>query len=101
MEIIVPIYLIAGFFAIAISFPSVIKLVKVKSSHEFSITSWTGWLAYQIVALIYGIYIWVIPFIIVNLLWITFYVIMLYLIWHYRPHRVAKRKKRRRKKKRS
>jgi uncharacterized protein with PQ loop repeat len=98
MDFIAPLYVLAGFFAFAISYPSVHQLIKIKRSDELSLWSWWGWLSYQVIALIYSIDIWAVPYIIINILWIIFYGMMIFLIIRYRPHRVKKRAKRKKRK---
>lgn len=98
LSLIVPIYSVAGVFAIAVSFPSIVQLIKTKRSDELSLFSWVGWFVYQSIALVYSIYLLAYPLIFVNSLWISFYLVMIYLIIKYRrqpaavPVRARKRK---------
>ncbi len=77
-------YYFAGAFALIVSIPSIIRLLQTRCSDEFSITSWVGWLGYQLVALAYSIEIQAQAYIIINVVWISFYIVMLVLILKYR-----------------
>lgn len=84
MDFIVPLYLVAGIFAIAISVPSIFQLIKTKRSDELSLSSWIGWIIYQVIALFYSIHINATLYIIINTLWISFYTVMVLFIIKYR-----------------
>lgn len=77
-------YYAAGLFALLVSIPSIVRLVQTRCSDEFSITSWVGWLGYQLVALVYSIQIQAQAYIVINIVWISFYIVMLALIFKYR-----------------
>ena len=84
MHIVAFIYLITTFGSIFTAFPQIKQLRKMKNSDEFNIFSWTAWSIGQVTALIYSITIHSIPFIIVNIGWVTYYVIIMSLIFKYR-----------------
>jgi uncharacterized protein with PQ loop repeat len=66
------------------SLPQIRQLIVLKRSDEFSLTTWIIWTLAQISALFYSIHINSIPYLAVNIIWIIFYVVMLFLILKYR-----------------
>jgi uncharacterized protein with PQ loop repeat len=84
MRIIELIYITTTLISVLTALPQLKRLWTVKSSDEFSLSSWVAWLVAQITALVYALSIASVPYLIVNLLWITFYVLMIFLIIKYR-----------------
>lgn len=78
------IYVTTTFVSIVTAFPQLKQLWLIKNSDEFNLLSWVAWLIAQLAALIYAISIASVPYLIVNLLWITFYAFMIGLIIKYR-----------------
>ena len=76
--------IIAGFFAIVLSIPQLIQIIKMKNADEFSLLSWLVWLIYQSVALIYTIKIGAHAYTAINAAWVTFYLFTILLIIKYR-----------------
>jgi len=78
------IYLTASLIAIVAVVPQIKKLLVTKQSDELSLGTWTAWTACQGVALLYAISIHAVAYIVVNILWIVFYAVMVFLIIRYR-----------------
>ena len=84
-QIIETIYIIGAIAALAAGAPQVKKLLMTKASDEFSLTTWTTWLATQCTALLY-VSVFATPLMVaVNMIWVAFYCLMLVLIVRYRP----------------
>ncbi|GAC1390424.1 MAG: hypothetical protein NVSMB46_00040 [Candidatus Saccharimonadales bacterium] len=77
------IYLITTTASVFTSFPQIRQIYKMKNSDEFSLFSWIAWFISQVAALIYSISIHSIPYLIVNIMWIAFYITMISLILKY------------------
>jgi uncharacterized protein with PQ loop repeat len=78
------IYVATTLASVLTAFPQLKQLWLMKNSDEFSLISWVAWLIAQLAALVYAASIGSIPYLIVNILWITFYVLMIGLIIKYR-----------------
>lgn len=84
MEPIEIIYLCASSVAIFAMIPQIAKLVKVKRSDALSLSTWSTWAVCQVVSLVYSVSIGAIPLFMANIVWVTFYAIMVFLIFRYR-----------------
>jgi uncharacterized protein with PQ loop repeat len=84
MHIIVYIYLVATFGSIITAFPQIRQLWKMKNSEEFNILTWCAWGVAQVTTLVYSITIHSLPFILVNIGWVSYYAVILSLIFKYR-----------------
>lgn len=85
MQIISIIYLIGALVAISASIPQVIRLFRTKHSGEFQLSTWVIWTGTQATSLLYVISIGNILMIGTNIAWVSFYAVMSYLIYRYRP----------------
>ncbi len=54
MNILVVLLLVAGTASVVASFPQHVRPIRLKHSDEFSVISWSVWLLYQVVSLIYA-----------------------------------------------
>jgi uncharacterized protein with PQ loop repeat len=81
------IYVTTTLLSVLTAFPQLKQLWSIKNSDEFNLFSWVAWLIAQLAALVYAISIASVPYLIVNILWITFYVLMIGLIVKYRGNR--------------
>jgi len=77
-----------GSLSVLAAVPQLIKLVKIKNSDEFSQLTWIVWLSYQIVAVLYTLEIEAYAYVLINSLWTLFYLIMVILIYKYRPKKL-------------
>jgi uncharacterized protein with PQ loop repeat len=68
------------------SFPQVYKLITTRRSDELSLVTWVVWLVAQLVSLAYVLSIHNILLVVVNIAWVCFYSVMLFLIIYYRYH---------------
>jgi uncharacterized protein with PQ loop repeat len=75
---------VVGFIAIVCSLPQLFQLLEQKQSDEFNLFSWFTWIIYQLIALLYSLSIEAYPYVVINSLWTTFYIIMVFLIIKYR-----------------
>ncbi len=85
MNTVTALYLSAGSLAVLASLPSLRKLIITKRSDELSLTTWTGWLGYHFIALYYAISIDAVAYVVLNILWISFFASMVGLIIYYAP----------------
>lgn len=76
--------LITGLASVLAALPQLFRLLRVKTSKELSLFSWTVWLAYQCVSVAYAAYIHATAYAIINALWVVFYAAMVSLIVRYR-----------------
>lgn len=79
------IYVLTVFMAIVASIPQLIKLYRLKCSDEFQLSTWAVWLMAQLVSLAYVISLNNTMLVIANILWVSFYCVMVALIVLYRP----------------
>lgn len=86
MYIIEALYLFATVISVVAMAPQIKQLLKTKQSEEFSLTTWSIWAVYQIIALSYAVTLGSLPFMLTNLAWIAFYTAMLTLIVRYRKN---------------
>lgn len=84
MQSIEIIYLCASSVAIFAMIPQIQQLVKVKRSDALSLSTWSTWAVCQVVSLLYSVSIGAIPLFIANVVWVSFYTIMVVLIFRYR-----------------
>lgn len=89
MKVIVYIYLATSLCSVATALPQVRQILVMKNSDEFNLLSWLAWSIAQITALVYSITIHSLPYVVVNLGWITFYLVMTVLIVKYRHPKVS------------
>jgi len=75
--------LITGLASVLAALPQLIKLLRVKTSRELSLFSWSVWLVYQCVSVAYSMHIHAIAYAIINTLWVAFYAVMVSLIIRY------------------
>lgn len=76
---------IATIIAISSGFPQLLKLIRLKSSAELSLSTWAMWCLTQMTAVVYAISIGDPVLIMTSSLWNVFYVLMIILIVRYRP----------------
>jgi uncharacterized protein with PQ loop repeat len=84
-------YLLASFVSIFAMLPQIKRLLVAKQSDELSVSTWTIWIGYQAVALMYSIAFHLLVYTIVNIAWISLYTVMLALIIKYRKKPVGVR----------
>lgn len=85
-EDLVPYFVVGlGFIAITAAIPQLLRLLKLKSSREFTVSTWIVWLCYQLMSVIYSVQIKAVAFIVINTLWTLFYACMIALIIKYKP----------------
>jgi uncharacterized protein with PQ loop repeat len=77
-------YLIASLIAVIAMVPQIKQLLITKQSDELSLSTWSAWAGCQVVSLLYGFSIGAFAYIIVNFVWIAFYILMVALIIRYR-----------------
>lgn len=70
--------------AISATIPQLIRLIKVKSSREFSLRSYVLWTMTQMVTLMYVSSIGDILLTVASSLWVLYYTVMIVLILRYR-----------------
>lgn len=79
-------YITSSVIAILMSLPQVRQLLVEKSSEELNIGTWATWLCSQFVVLLYVASKGEKVMIATNIVWCTFYIIMITLILYYRRH---------------
>ena len=90
MEIISIVYVIGVIVAISASVPQVTKLYKTKQSDEFQLSTWVTWTVTQTTSLVYVASIGNLLMTLANVCWVSFYVVMSYLIIRYRTPQQGK-----------
>lgn len=85
MSIIELFYTLSVVLALSAAVPQIKKLLKIKSSSEFSITTWVSWLGAQAIAFIYAISVGAYAYMAASAAWVAFYALMVVLIIKYRP----------------
>lgn len=78
------IYLLASTGAIIAMAPQVKKLLVTRRSNELSLPSWCVWCMSQMTAVAYGISLRATAYIVINVIWLLYYVTMTCLIIKYR-----------------
>lgn len=81
------IYLVSSVASVLAMVPQVKRLILTKQSDELSLGTWATWGCCQLVSLLYAISLNVRAYIIVNVAWISFYSLMVFLIVKYRKKR--------------
>lgn len=89
MSIIEIIYISASVISICGSLPQIKQLLITKRTEELSMITWSIWTVSQVVAMCYAISIHATLLIFTNALWMTFYGLMIVLIFHYRSPRMS------------
>lgn len=84
MHTIAFIYVTASSLSVIAALPQLHQLWMMKDSSEFNLFSWVAWTAAQFTALAYAVSIASLPYLIVNILWVSFYMTMVALILKYR-----------------
>lgn len=79
--------LACGTASVLAAIPQLIRLIKLKHAHEFSLFSWIIWLVYQLVSVAYSADIKAYAYVAINSLWVVFYLVMVILIFRYRQQR--------------
>lgn len=77
-------YILAAFVAICACVPQIIQLLKIRRSDEFELGTWSIWLVSQMIALAYVVSLGNTLMMVTNAAWVGFYMVMVYLIIHYR-----------------
>ena len=77
--------MIAAFVSITACVPQVAKLYRMKCSDEFQLSTWAVWLMTQLVSLAYVVSIGDTILVVNNVLWVSFYLLMVVMIIAYRP----------------
>lgn len=78
------VYFAASTVAVIAMAPQIKQLIVTKRSDEFNLGSWSVWGFSQFIALMYGISLGALPYIIVNTIWLVYYATMVGFILHYR-----------------
>jgi hypothetical protein len=78
-------YSLSVILALSAAVPQVKKLIKLKSSSEFSLTTWVAWLGTQIIAFVYALSVDAKAYMAASAAWVVFYLIIVMLIIKYRP----------------
>lgn len=78
------IYLLASSAAIIAMAPQVKQLILTRRSNELSLPSWCIWCISQMTAVAYGISLHAVPYIVINGIWLAYYLVMVFLIIKYR-----------------
>lgn len=78
-------YTLSVVLALSAAVPQIKKLLKIKSSSEFSITTWISWLGAQAIAFVYAISVGAYAYMAASAAWVVFYALMVALIIKYRP----------------
>lgn len=86
-ETIQTIYLVSATIAIIAMIPQLRRLIITKQSDGLSLTTWGTWACCQMVSFVYAISIGARPYMMVSLVWISFYWTMVVLIIKYRKRR--------------
>ncbi len=84
MFIIQTVYIIGAIVAIAACLPQINQLRISKASDELSLPTWSVWLITQATSLLYVTSLGNALLIVVNSIWVTFYLVMVLMIVHYR-----------------
>lgn len=84
MQFIELLYTLSVIVGIAAAMPQVRQLITMKASDEFSVTTWGLWTSTQACSLAYVITLGSPLLIVSNIIWVSFYASMVYLILHYR-----------------
>lgn len=79
-------YLLMSVLSVVAMWPQIKQLLTTKQSDELNLGTWIIWGSYQVIALFYSIAIHAVPYIIANVAWVTFYVVMIGLIIKYRKN---------------
>jgi len=77
---------ICGMISVIATIPQLLKLIKLKHSTEFNLFSWIVWLIYQTVSVAYSWRIKAYLYVVINSLWVGFYLVMVILIIRYRKN---------------
>ena len=85
------IYITASALSICGSVPQVKQLLKTKRSDELSTMTWFVWTISQVVAMCYAVSIHAPILILTNAVWVSFYTVMIILIYHYRAPKTLQR----------
>lgn len=81
------IYLISASIAVLAMVPQIKRLLLTRQSDELSLATWATWGGCQLISLLYAISLNAQAYIIVNVAWIAFYAMMVFLIIKYRTKR--------------
>jgi uncharacterized protein with PQ loop repeat len=84
MRIIEFIYISTTLCSVLAALPQLKQIWKMKNADEFNLLSWAAWALAQMTALFYALFIHSLPYLIVNIMWLTFYGTMIGLILKYR-----------------
>ena len=83
MHFIESIYFMSGLLAVCAGMPQLLKIVKTRSSEGFYVATWVFWVFSQSISLTYSIFIGAVSYMILNIIWIGFYISMVLLILRY------------------
>jgi uncharacterized protein with PQ loop repeat len=81
------IYLFTSFLTVLATIPQLKQLIHTKQSDQFNLMTWLMFGGNQLMSFAYAISINATAYIIVTMAWISFYIIMLFLIIKYRKRR--------------
>lgn len=81
------IYLLSSFITVLATIPQLKQLAVTKQSDQFNLVTWLMLGGNQLMSFVYAISINATAYIIVNVAWISFYIIMISLIVKYRKRR--------------
>ena len=81
--------LVSGSASVLAVIPQLVKLIKLKHSDELSLVSWVVWFLYEVISLMYAFSINSLPYIIINALWVVFYIAMIILIVRYKSSKLV------------
>ena len=82
------IYILTALIALSACVPQVKQLLKSKRSDEFSLQTWLTWTCTQLATFAYVVMIGDVLMACVNVVWVSFYAYMTFLIVRYRRHMV-------------
>lgn len=77
-------YIFAGLVALSAGIPQLKQLLLTRRSDEFSLQTWGIWTATQVMTLAYVASLGNVIMTIMNIAWVTFYLVMTLLIYKYR-----------------
>lgn len=79
-------YTCSSTIAVLASIPQVRQIIVTKLAEELSLLTWSLWFCTQTISLVYAISIRNSLLMMVNLIWISFYALMICLIVYYRKY---------------
>lgn len=84
MNFIKILYLITTMISVLAMLPQIKKLHQTKKTDQFSVTTWSIWTFSGFISLLYSISLKSVPFLIAEISWFIFYLIMISMIIYYK-----------------